>query len=809
MNLLSTLRALIGLNLTLFRNSVFARRSRVGYKNAVSPRKASKPVIVVILIAFFLFQGFTMSHSVVDSARVRIYNDSFPDKKLIDRSLIKEFERRNGLEGNVENKGNDFFDLKYTNRRRSRYGFNDVKMDGLQAHYKQFGASGFYTIHDVEKYVKSDQASSFGSYVWVVLVFTFVCLLCNALSAHLLIIKQQSGKDDMLSYLPIKGSVVLLGSFCSRSAMRILAWLAVFPLMTVVIKTLGHSYLIAVPSALLFTLLYSAMISGVEIVIDTWLRYAAPKRLVNIAQKLFAVLGILGMYGVLAMFFSRTVDQWIHEKLAVVFGENNYLGWVFSQESSIILLNASLFIVAVIIGTVGCWLAGKILDGGITYSLNEQGERLSETDSREKSLWQFEKLALLRTPGIAIQIIIIPVVYIMFQVFVNPSIIEDVEFRTLCALGVGSGSYACILSISRIFSLEQKGLWIIQTLPCDISEYFNRRERLWRIIGAFVGGAIIVFGVFWRHAYSVEDLALAALSLIGLWMVGKVVNGIMMGNPESDTREEATKVYTPKMGKMYLAMFVAGTFTALVVAERLWGLCVVNFIFWLLGSAIWDRQRVCYRYMFDPTEKAPKEWSVSSGLWLVVAFFGFQTIGLVFFMALPSPEWTLLASFIFGGVLTLVVAMLMGRKMNEPLRAIAKGELAIFKVVTITVGLAVACLVIAKCWLWSLVVVGVTLPESTVDISYWPMVILIVFAAPLLEEPIFRGKIYRAMQTAWSVKKSMLISSLLFAVVHPGFSFLPVFCLGLACAWLYQKSGSLKYSILLHALYNFGAVCIL
>lgn len=563
MNIFKTLRALIGLNLTVFRNSLFPRRSRIGYKNAVSPRKGGKPILSILLMVFFLYQAFTMSHSLVKSAKLGIYTDAFPHRELVDEALINELGRRGSIADSdlslisLENKEGDLFNLTYINSKREAKGLSELSIDEIQAHYTKFGVSGFYTISDVDQYTDQDQARLFGSYVLIVLIVIFGGLLCNALSVHLLIIKQQSGKDDVLSYLPIKGSVVLLGSFCSRTVMRILAWLTVFPLMTVVIQTLGYSYLVAITSALLFTLFFSVMISSVELVVDTWLRYAAPKRVVNIAQKIFAVLGVVGLYGVLAIFYSRTVDQWIHKKLEVLLGDENYLGWVFSQESNLIILIATVLLTAVILGTLGCWLAGKILDGGITYSLNKQGERLSETDSREKSLWQFEKLALFRNPGIAVQIIIIPLVYIIFQIFVNPSITDDVEFKSLCALGVGSGSYACILSISRIFSLEQKGLWVIQTLPSDLSEYFNRRERLWRIVGTFVGGSIIVFGLFWRHAYSAENLALAALSLVGLWTVGKVVNGIMMGDPEFGTRDEAANVYAPKVGKMYSAMLVA------------------------------------------------------------------------------------------------------------------------------------------------------------------------------------------------------------------------------------------------------------
>ena len=813
--MIHTLKALIGLNWTLFRNALFPGKSKTGYKPAIPPRKQGNRLFIILMFIIFLSQGFFLSHEITSKAKIRIYENEHPNKVLVDRALLESIENKSTSEPTEDISDemildeiiSDDFVLVETNLNRETYGFKDLIMEDVQVHFEQYGHSGFYFIDDVEHYTELS-VYKYGSYIFYLLCFIFVCLLFNSLSSHLLLIKQQTGKDDMFKYLPVKGSVVLLGGFFSKSMMRILAWFTVFPLVTVVINSLGYSYGIAIPSAIAFTLFFSSMISGVEIVLDTWLRYAAPKRVVNAFQKIFAILGVLSIYTLMAVFYSRSVEQWIYEKVTPFLSEGNFLGWVFEHDQNLILLISISLIGAIVAGVFGCNISGKILDGGITYSLNEQNARVLEHDVEEKSLWDFEKLTLLRNRGIATQILIIPFVFIAFQIFTNPEVTQDVKFRSLCALGVGSGAYACILTISRIFTIEQKGLWIIQTLPCDISDYFNRRERLWRIVGSFVGGVIIIFGLFWRQAFSADQITLAILSLVGVWTVGRVVNGIMMGSPELSMNEEKPNTFTPKTGKMYLAMLVAGVFTTLVYKENLWGLCVANFICWLLGQAIWERQRVCYRYMFDPSEKAPKVWSVSTSLWLVVAFFSFQTLGLILFMDLPSPAWTLLSSFVFGGLFTLILSTWLNARMSKPLPSMSEGVLKGSMAIAATVGGAGICLAIAQLWLSLLHQIGISLPESDVYLfQQWPMLVLIVVAAPLLEEPIFRGKIFKVMKTTWSVKKSMIVSSLLFAVVHPGFSFLPVFCVGLTCAWLYQKTGKLTYSILLHALYNFGVVC--
>ena len=88
------------------------------------------------------------------------------------------------------------------------------------------------------------------------------------------------------------------------------------------------------------------------------------------------------------------------------------------------------------------------------------------------------------------------------------------------------------------------------------------------------------------------------------------------------------------------------------------------------------------------------------------------------------------------------------------------------------------------------------------------LILLAVVAAPILEELLFRGFLCRTMLAFWSQKKVILGSALIFAMVHPGTSFPPVFLLGLMTAVLYFRSCSVIPGMVLHALYNLGIVAL-
>ena len=81
--------------------------------------------------------------------------------------------------------------------------------------------------------------------------------------------------------------------------------------------------------------------------------------------------------------------------------------------------------------------------------------------------------------------------------------------------------------------------------------------------------------------------------------------------------------------------------------------------------------------------------------------------------------------------------------------------------------------------------------------------IIVGLIAPLLEEIIFRGFLFGTLRNSFGPRRSMIYSSLLFAALHQSLTaFLPIFFLAMVLAYLYEKSGSLWPSIILHMANN-------
>ncbi|HEU4480537.1 MAG TPA: type II CAAX endopeptidase family protein, partial [Actinomycetota bacterium] len=75
--------------------------------------------------------------------------------------------------------------------------------------------------------------------------------------------------------------------------------------------------------------------------------------------------------------------------------------------------------------------------------------------------------------------------------------------------------------------------------------------------------------------------------------------------------------------------------------------------------------------------------------------------------------------------------------------------------------------------------------------------------APVVEETFFRGVLYRYLRLRWTVPLAMVVSALLFAIVHAIPVLIPVFLfLGIVFAFVAERYDSLYPAITLHALNN-------
>lgn len=88
---------------------------------------------------------------------------------------------------------------------------------------------------------------------------------------------------------------------------------------------------------------------------------------------------------------------------------------------------------------------------------------------------------------------------------------------------------------------------------------------------------------------------------------------------------------------------------------------------------------------------------------------------------------------------------------------------------------------------------------------------VVAVAAPIVEETVFRGVVYRWLRGVMPVNLAMGVSAAVFAGAHfIRLLLLPLFGLGILLAWIYERSGSIWPGVLVHALFNLvGVVAIL
>lgn len=89
--------------------------------------------------------------------------------------------------------------------------------------------------------------------------------------------------------------------------------------------------------------------------------------------------------------------------------------------------------------------------------------------------------------------------------------------------------------------------------------------------------------------------------------------------------------------------------------------------------------------------------------------------------------------------------------------------------------------------------------------TMWGAVRIVLSAmvlAPILEEIVFRGFLYRVLRRATGVGVALGVSSVAFALIHDRQVMIPIFVVGVALAWVYERTGSLAGPIAFHTAFN-------
>lgn len=646
---------------------------------------------------------------------------------------------------------------------------------------------------------------------------------------------QRAGKTAALDDLewtmtyPVCGRTILGAQLLRTAVLDVFGWIILLPVFFFVYISAGYGWF-AVPLTLVVTLSLKIMCSGMtllnQIAIPLVLR---PRR----AATCMAVLSMTGMICYFCFLFlaqARSPHLWL--RTVAEFVPNACLLLPPLAPSLITAggVNAVLGICLTMFGGVATamgsvTIAGFLLRRGRPRPSEENRRMLTNIPSGSNGLvngvLRTELLFLIRNRGFLVQVLFLPLIilgfngYILFEMWMKDPVLLD--FRHVAAIAYGVGAYSSIFSASTFLNNERSNLWMLYTLPRSVGYTLAKKS--------FVSGCLCLFHplliliVFaCAMPFSIHYIPLMILSVSCAAGIAVVSAGIfVLGmNPFATERKNA-------IGGVYVLvqMFLMSMPIAAFYSQSAWTQIGTMVALWLIGLAVWQKVHDRCPYMLDPVTPSPQKAGMADGLIAGCVFFFIQTLLSILFLIMNCPMHEVFFwSYVWAGIATLA-----GTALSFLQRGVS-GVSRIFGLRPLeqhtSAGTAIGygCIAGAAAALIGVAYLYILQTNSTlqvlyneaqkqtimVDENHYVFAILAVIAAPLIEEPLFRGLLFNSIRRSISEESAMFASAAIFALVHPAIAAFPVFILGLFAAWSYRKSGRLVSAVLAHAMYNSAIV---
>jgi membrane protease YdiL (CAAX protease family) len=426
---------------------------------------------------------------------------------------------------------------------------------------------------------------------------------------------------------------------------------------------------------------------------------------------------------------------------------------------------------------------------------------------------------LVRDRNLFVQTLVVPVLVIGFNVLINHAMLRSVlaDFQHAATLAFSLGAYVLLFSGFGVLTAEGPALWLLYTFPQSLDAILRRKATLWCVFALVYAALVLAGAALVNPVWQASHLITAGTALAGVIIYAYIA--VALGALGTDPFEtEAARRLRP--GMTYLYMFLSGFFAFAIYASA-WHKVVQTVLSALLAAALWQKVRDRLPYLLDPTQAPPARVSISDGLIAALAFFvlqGLLMLGLMHMETeLPVGAKILMAFAGAGCIVALVtICMLWLRKVPQLLLSLGlradrtnrwsswifAGHVGVaFGLATGLLGLlylqALEHYPALRAWRDELLSGG-----GMLDVDMEWFIWTAVVAAPLFEEFIFRGLVYRGLLRSFSRWQAVLASALIFAMVHPPISVLPVLVLGSAAALSFQLTGLLIAPIAAHMVYN-------
>jgi membrane protease YdiL (CAAX protease family) len=440
-----------------------------------------------------------------------------------------------------------------------------------------------------------------------------------------------------------------------------------------------------------------------------------------------------------------------------------------------------------------------------------------------------ELLWFRRDGGAIVQVVLVPLSLAALQLYNLRQLVADAAgaWNYLCGAAILFGTYFLLILGPKSLASEGAALWISLTWPRGLESLLKAKARLWALIASGVVAIILAYAAL-RFPSDLASIAAVAMGwfLFARTLAEKTVTLATVASPSGEPQKLPT-------GLRWAAAIGTLTF-AVGVLTRQWSVAIAGVVYsQLTAAAMWQNFRYRLPFLYDP-------WS--------------ETLP-------PAP--TLMHAMIGisamvegASVLTALAIMAMGREILPLTNPLIYGLCAIITAVVLGFFLRRRGVPRSHVWLWiepddpdpprpwrrlglagkhdvlALLALGAALGlflgalahGYTLLLEYWPYTgewvenarrqmdsvpnaresyaVIAVLLAPLAEEFLFRGLLYRALDREWGGWRAILGAAAFFAIYHPLLSWAPVAALGATNAWLFKRTGRLAPAVALHMAYN-------
>lgn len=665
-------------------------------------------------------------------------------------------------------------------------------------------------------------------FLWLGLCLVFV----NLGSGNQDLGKVEWGMEWLFGF-PLSARAMFAAKLAEYAVINPFVWFMAFPLCTAIYHAAGLALPLAVLLGMVMTLLLSVTVAAIRLVAETWLRILLPLHHLKNLQAFCTVAGLLMMIGLFWMAFSAKLPD-----VAVRWAEMLPAGltWTpFTLPARMSLFDPASVIVLIIYALALPWLTVSIcaraVRGGVVVAGGAyQGKRRSAGTSisgsgggRLRGIIAKDVTLLLRDRNFLVQTLVVPVLIVGMQLVVNPHMLSGIigNYHHAATFAFMLGAYVLMASAFAVLAIEGPALWMLYTFPRDLTRMLLDKTLVWCVCAMLYTAVVLVVAALSNPRLDIGALGDAAVALAGVGIYAFIAAGIGALGTDPQAAEVRRKI---SPGSTYLFMLLASLFAYAIYNPSLWGRVVQLILSGVLAYALWQTLRDRLPYLLDPVDRPPPQVGFADGMYAVLAFFVIQGVVMLAMMAAQAPVGAALAvAFVIAGLLVGggMMLALWRRGVPDLLRAVGlrrqrtdlRGGLVGGFALGVGAGVVAAGVALIYLHLIDLVPGLRELRDQAAlvpidaDVVWW-FAILAVVAAPVCEEFIFRGLVFRGLRRSLPLGWAACFSAAIFACVHSPLAAAPVFVVGLLAALIFEISGWLVAPMIAHFTYNLIMVMV-